>query len=104
MHSIALWFFPLLVFLIIFFLLVVPKNRKLKNQYQKVRNVKRGDDVLMSCGIFGKVIKLPADDVAIIEISKGVEIKVKKIKIVEVLGEETEINKKISKKTRKKRK
>jgi preprotein translocase subunit YajC len=81
----GLWLPVLVVFLILFFFIIVPKQRKLNKKIEKIRSVKRGDDVVTTSGIYGKVKKMPTDDTVILEIAKGVEIKIKKIKIVEVL-------------------
>ena len=51
----------------------------------KLRNMKRGDEVVTTSGIYGKIKKMPSNEIVVLEIAKGVEIKVKKIKIVEVL-------------------
>jgi preprotein translocase subunit YajC len=85
MQQIALWIPSLVVFLLLFIFLIIPKNRKLKKHYAKLSNIKRGDKVITSSGIYGTVVKIPADDVVILEIAPNCEIRIKRIKIVEVL-------------------
>jgi len=81
----GLWLPALVVFLILFFFLIRPKQKKINAQIQKIHEAKRGDEVLMTCGIYGKIKKMPTNDTIILEIAKGVEIKMKKCKIAEVL-------------------
>lgn len=81
----GLWLPALVVFLILFIFITLPKRKKLNARYEKLRNMKRGDEVVTTSGIYGKIKKMPSNEIVVLEIAKGVEIKVKKIKIVEVL-------------------
>lgn len=69
-------FAPLIImFVIFYFLLIRPQQKKAKEHKQLLSNIKKGDHVLTSGGIYGRVTST-ADDVLIIEIAGGVEIKV----------------------------
>jgi preprotein translocase subunit YajC len=81
----GLWLPTFVVFLILFFFLIIPNKKKLNKKLDKIRNIKRGDEVITTSGIYGKIKKMPDDRTVILEIAKDVDIKIKKIKIAEVL-------------------
>lgn len=81
----GLWLPALVVFLILFFFIILPKRKELNKKLSKIRVAQRGDQIITTSGIYGKIKKMPTDDTIILEIAKGVEIKMKKIKIAEVL-------------------
>lgn len=81
----GLWLPTLVLFLILFIFILRPKQKRLNQKIDKLRNLKRGDEVITSSGIYGKIIKMPTNDTVILEIAKDVEIKIKKLKIAEVL-------------------
>ncbi len=81
----GLWLPALIVFLVLFFFLIRPKQKKLNKKFTDIRNVKRGDAIITTSGIYCKIKKMPTHDTMVVEIAKGVEIKMKKIKIAEVL-------------------
>ena len=57
----------ILMFVIIYFLMIRPQARQQKKHTLLVKNLKKGDKVIMSNGIFGKVIDLIDNDKIIIE-------------------------------------
>ncbi|WP_341808739.1 preprotein translocase subunit YajC [Wolbachia endosymbiont (group E) of Neria commutata] len=85
-------FVPLiLIFVVFYFLIIRPHHKKLKEHRKIIDQIKRGDTVITSGGIFGEVNKV--DEVnaqLIIEIAPKIEIKVLKSAISEVLNKETQ--------------
>ena len=70
-------FVPLiLIFVIMYFLLIRPQQKKLKEHQAMVNSVRRGDMVVTQGGIIGKVIKVRDDGEVEIEISEGVKVRV----------------------------
>ena len=61
-----------LIFVVFYFLLIRPQQKKAKEHKEMVDAVKRGDRVVTAGGIRGKVIKVHEDGYASIEISDGV--------------------------------
>ena len=54
--------FPLLAIMVIFyFLLIRPQQRKMKDHQELVKNVRRGDTIVTSGGIVGKIAKVIDD-------------------------------------------
>ena len=82
-------FLPLiLIFVIFYFLLIRPQQKKQKEHKAKVSAVKRGDRVVLGGGIYGTVTQVISDLDCTIEISKGVEINVMKQTILDVINKE----------------
>tara|TARA_B100001175_G_C19409666_1_gene590478 strand:- start:299 stop:580 length:282 start_codon:yes stop_codon:yes gene_type:complete len=70
-------FIPLiLIFVIFYFFLIRPQQKRVKEHKEMVKNLKRGDEVITSGGIIGKVDRVYEDDKLEIEISNGVKVNV----------------------------
>ena len=53
-------FIPLvLIFVIFYFFLIRPQQKKVKEHRSMVQNLKRGDEIITSGGIIGKVDRVP---------------------------------------------
>ena len=63
-----------LIFVIMYFLILRPQQRRMKQHQEMVRNVRRGDTVVSSGGLIGKVTKVVDDDKIELEIADGVRI------------------------------
>ena len=64
-----------LMFAIFWFLLIWPQQKKAKQQREMVRNLRKGDRIITSGGIYGRITGL--DDTAVtLEIAEKVRIKV----------------------------
>lgn len=74
----------LLIFVIIYFLIIRPQQKRQKQHQEMIANVRRGDTVVMAGGIVGKITKVVDDGEAMIEIAEGVRIKIMKGMISEV--------------------
>jgi preprotein translocase subunit YajC len=80
-------FLPLvLIFLIMWFLLIRPQQKKLKEHKGMVEALRRGDHVLTQGGIVGKIVKVKDDGEVEVEIAQGVKVRVIKSTIAAVLS------------------
>ncbi len=83
------------VFLIFYFLVLRPQNKKIKNQQKEhaemIESLEKGDQVLTVSGIYGTVESVIDDKTLEIEISEGVVIRILKDKIGEKSKLETKI-------------
>ncbi len=80
-------FVPLiLIFAIMYFLLIRPQQKKLKDHQKMVSNVRRGDQVVTQGGVIGKIAKVKDDNEVEIEIATGVKVRVVKSTIAQVLS------------------
>ena len=83
-------FIPLiLIFVIFYFFLIRPQQKKIKEHKAMVQALKRGDDVITGGGIVGKVEKVFEDDKIDIKISDNVTIKVVKSTIQTLISKTT---------------
>ncbi|SVD17520.1 uncharacterized protein METZ01_LOCUS370374, partial [marine metagenome] len=70
-------FIPLiLIFVIFYFFLIRPQQKKVKEHKLMVAALKRGDEVVTSGGIVGKIEKVIGDDKVDIQISENVTVQV----------------------------
>ena len=70
-------FIPLiLIFVIFYFFLIRPQQKKVKDHKGMVASLKRGDEVITSGGIIGKIEKVYEDDKVDLFISENVTVKV----------------------------
>lgn len=80
-------FLPLvLIFVIMYFLMIRPQQKKVKELKAMVDALRRGDQVLTQGGIIGKVSKVGDDGVLEVEIAEGVKVKMPKHAIVQVMN------------------
>jgi preprotein translocase subunit YajC len=74
-----------LIFIIMWFLIIRPQQRRMKAHQEMIKNVRRGDTVVTSGGIIGKVSKVTEDSADIeVEIADNVKVKVARAMIAEV--------------------
>ena len=71
------------IFILFYFLMIRPQQKRLKAHQALIAGVKRGDEVVLSNGMVGKVTRVE-DAEAMVEISQGVNVRVVKSMIAEV--------------------
>ena len=70
-------FIPLiLIFVIFYFFLIRPQQKKVKEHKEMIKNLKRGDEVITSGGIIGNVDRVLEDDRVEVVISEGVKVQI----------------------------
>ncbi|MDG1168774.1 MAG: preprotein translocase subunit YajC [Sulfitobacter sp.] len=70
-------FIPLiLIFAIMYFLLIRPQQKKVKEHQAMVAALRRGDQVVTQGGMIGKVVKVKDDGELEVEIADGVKVRV----------------------------
>ncbi|MBC2835894.1 preprotein translocase subunit YajC [Paragemmobacter straminiformis] len=80
-------FVPLvLIFAIMYFLLIRPQQKKVKEHRAMVEALRRGDQVVTAGGIVGKVVKVGDDGMVEVEIADGVKVKVVRQTITQVMN------------------
>jgi len=65
----------ILIFVIMYFLILRPQQKRVRQHQEMVKNVRRGDTVVTNGGLIGKVTKVIDDDQMEIEIADGVRIR-----------------------------
>ena len=80
-------FLPLiLIFAIMYFLLIRPQQKKVKEHQAMVGALRRGDKVVTQGGLIGKVTKVKDDNEVEVEIAEGVKVQVVKSTIATVVS------------------
>ena len=75
--SSPLAFLPfVLIFVVFYFLILRPQQKQGKERKRMLSELKRGDDIVTSGGIYGKITNVAEDDLITLEIAKGVSIKI----------------------------
>src|SRR6188768_2111119 len=64
-----------LIFVIMYFLILRPQQKKVRDHADLVKNIRRGDTVVTSGGLVGKVTKVVDDDQIEFEVSDGVRVR-----------------------------
>ncbi len=75
-----------LIFVVFYFLLIRPQQKKMKQHRSMIEAVKRGDIVTLGGGIVGKVTKVVDDGHVEVEIAEGVRVKVLRSTLADVRG------------------
>ncbi len=80
-------FLPLiLIFVVFYFLLIRPQQKKMKDHKATLSAIRRGDKVVTGGGIVGNVTKVVDDNEVMVEIADGVKVKVQRALISTVLS------------------
>jgi preprotein translocase subunit YajC len=75
----------ILIFVIMYFLILRPQQKRARQHQEMIKNVRRGDTVVTSGGILGRVSKVTDEGADIeVEIAEGVRVKVIRSMIAEV--------------------
>ena len=81
-------FIPLiLIFVIFYFFLIRPQQKKIKDHKSMVGNLKRGDEIITAGGIVGKIEKVLENDKLEVTIAENVSIQVVKSTIQSLLNQ-----------------
>jgi preprotein translocase subunit YajC len=73
---------------VFYFLLIRPQNKRAKEQREMLAKIAAGDEVATTGGILGKVVEV-GEQFLTLEIAAGVNIKLQKFQIAQVLPKGT---------------
>jgi preprotein translocase subunit YajC len=80
--------FPfILIFIIMYFMVIRPQQKKAKDHQELLKKLKKNDEVMTSGGIYGKVVDLK-ETVVTLEVAPNVRIRVARPQIAAVLSAE----------------
>ena len=74
----------ILIFVIMYFLILRPQQKRVKQHAEMVKNIRRGDTVVTSGGLVGKVTKVVDDDQVEVEIADAVRVRQMRSMIADV--------------------
>ena len=81
-----------LMFVVFYFLLIRPQQKKAKEHQRMLGQLKKNDEVMTSGGIYGKVVSL-TDAVVTLEVAPNVRIRVHRPQISEIIKNEKVLTK-----------
>ena len=76
----------LLIFVVFWFFLIRPQQKKAKDHREMVSNVRRGDQVVTGGGMLGKVTKVVDENTVQVELAENVRVKVISSTLSDVLS------------------
>ena len=80
-------FLPLiLIFAIMWFLLIRPQQKKIKEHQAMVAALRKGDQVITQGGLIGKIARVKDDDEIEVELAQGVKVRVVKSTVAHVIN------------------
>jgi len=95
----------LLIFLVFYFLLIRPQEKKRRSQEILISGVKKGEEVLTNAGIYGFVTRVDnSNNIAMLRIAENVEIKILKNTITDIISRTKTTDTKLKAKNRDKKK
>ncbi|ODN69741.1 preprotein translocase subunit YajC [Methylobrevis pamukkalensis] len=74
----------LLIFVIMYFLIIRPQRKKQKEHQEMIRSLRRGDTVVTSGGIIGKVSKVVDDGEFILDVGEGAKLRISRSYVAEL--------------------
>ncbi len=74
----------ILILVIMYFFLIRPQQKKVKDHQAMVGALRRGDEVVTAGGLIGKITKVKDDTEVEVEVSPGVKIRVLRPTIAQV--------------------
>ena len=87
-------FLPLiLIFVVFYFLLIRPQQKKMKDHKEMISKIKRGDNIVTAGGVYCKVSRVIDENKIEAEISNNVKIIISKPTITDVINNSSESNK-----------
>jgi preprotein translocase subunit YajC len=82
-------FLPMIaIFVVFYFLLIRPQQKKQKEVRAMLENLSKGDEVVTAGGVVGRIAKL-GDSFIGLEVASGVEVQVQRSAVVQVLPKGT---------------
>ncbi|MBO6509302.1 MAG: preprotein translocase subunit YajC [Roseibium sp.] len=72
------------IFAIMYFLIIRPQRQRMKKHQEMVANLRRGDTIVTTGGLIGKVAKVVDDGELQVELSEGVKVRVVRSMVQEV--------------------
>jgi preprotein translocase subunit YajC len=83
--SMLIQFLPFVaIFAIMYFLIIRPQRQRMKQHQNMVANLRRGDTIVTTGGLIGKVAKVVNDGELEVELSEGVKVRVVRSMVQEV--------------------
>ncbi len=76
----------LLIFAVLYFFMIRPQQKKMKQHREMLANLRRGDRIVTGGGIIGRVVRVEDGDEMLVEIAPDVKVRVKRSTVSDVLA------------------
>ena len=87
-------FIPIiLIFVVFYFLLIRPQQKRAKQHRQMIQNLKKGDEIITSGGLYGKIVGI-TDEFLTLEVADNVKVKVARSFVSTKLNQQQGVTKK----------
>ncbi len=73
-----------LMFVVLYFLLIRPQQKRSREHETMIENLKRNDEIVTSGGIYGRIQSI-ADKVLVVEIAPNVRVRVERAQVASVV-------------------
>ena len=84
-------FIPLiLIFVIFYFLLIRPQQKRQKQHRSMLDTLKAGDEIITNGGLYGRIVSMYEDNTLSLEISKGIKVKIVRSAVANKVALESE--------------
>jgi len=91
--EIAMQFLPIALLVVIFWLLIFrPQQKRMKAQQAMLSAIRRGDTIVTTGGIVGKVTKAVEGEDLEVEVSQGVKVKIVRTMVADVRSKSEPVN------------
>lgn len=81
-----------LIFAIMYFLIIRPQRQRQKAHQEMIKNVRRGDTIITSGGLIGKVTKVVDDNEVEVQLAESVRVRIVRSAIGEVRAKGEPVN------------
>ena len=86
-------FIPIiLIFVVFYFLLIRPQQKKAKQHREMIQTLQKGDEIITSGGLYGKIVGI-TDEFLTIEVAENVKVKVARNFVSTKLNQQGAVNK-----------
>ena len=90
-------FIPIiLIFVVFYFLLIRPQQKRAKEHREMIKNLKKGDEIITSGGLYGKIVGI-TDEFLTLEVAENVKVKVARNYVSTKLGAQKPAQKEVKK-------
>jgi len=80
-------FVPLiLIFVVFYFLLIRPQQKKMKQHREMVAGLRRGDKIVTAGGLIGTIAKVVDDKEILVDLAEGVRVRIVRSTIADVIA------------------
>jgi preprotein translocase subunit YajC len=83
-----------LIFVVFYFLLIRPQQKKAKEHREVLANLRRGDRIVTNGGLLGTITRVPNDTELMVEIAEGVKVRVLRGMVAESLSKSDPVSSK----------